>query len=71
MNDSELSKIIHENDLEVCISNDFKPNKHCSDVKKANKLQNENVFLTLFIALVRPHLEYCIWVWLPYYANKY
>ena len=38
MNGSELSKVNQEKDLGVTISNDFKPDKHCSDVKKANKL---------------------------------
>ena len=39
MNGSELSKVNHEKDLEVTISNDLKPDKHCSDaIKTANKL---------------------------------
>ena len=39
MNGSELSKVNHARRLGVTISNDFKPDKHCSDVvKKANKL---------------------------------
>ena len=40
INGSELSKVNHEKDLEVTISNNLKPGKHCSDVvkKKANKL---------------------------------
>ena len=39
MNGSELSKVNHEKDLGVTISNDLKPDKHCSDVvKEANKL---------------------------------
>ena len=38
MNGSELFKVGHEKDSEVTISNDFEPDKHCSDVKTANKL---------------------------------
>ena len=39
MNGSELSKVNHEKDLGITISNELKPGKHCSDViKKANKL---------------------------------
>ena len=39
MNGSELSRVSHEEDLEVTISNDLKPSKHCSDVvKTADKL---------------------------------
>ena len=58
MNGSQLSMVNHEKDLEVTISNDFKPGKHCSDVvKNANKLvgfigrtfeyKSEKVILTL------------------------
>ena len=34
MNGSEFSKVNHEKDLGITISNDLKPDKHCSDVKK-------------------------------------
>ena len=79
MNGSELSKVNHEKDLGVTIINDIKPDKHCSDVKKANKLvcfigrtfeyKSEKVILILYNALVRPHLEYCIQFWSPYYRK--
>ena len=79
MNGSELSKVNHEKDLGVTISNDLKPNKHCSDVKKTNKLvgfigrtfeyKSEKVILTLYNVLVRPHLEYCIQFWSLYYRK--
>ena len=43
MNGFELSKVNYEKDLRVTISNDLKPDKHCSDiVKKANKLHQKN-----------------------------
>ena len=81
MNGSELSKVNHEKDLAVTISNDLKPGKHCSDVvMKANKLvgyidrtfkfNSEKVILTLYNAFVRPHLEYCIKFWSPYYKKR-
>ena len=39
MNGSELTKVSHEIDLGITISNDLKPDKHSSDVfKTANKL---------------------------------
>ena len=64
----------------ITISNDLKPDKHCSDVvKKANKLvgfisrtfdyKSEKVILTLYNALVHPHLECCIQFWSPYYRK--
>ena len=39
MNGSELFKVNQDKDLVIIISNDLKPDKHCSDVvKNANKL---------------------------------
>ena len=63
MNGTKPSKVSHEKDLEVTISNDLKPCKHCSDVvKTANKLvgfirrtfeyKSEKVIHTLYNALV-------------------
>ena len=77
MNGFELSKVNHEKNLGIIISNDLKPDKHCSDVvKRANKLvgfigrafeyKSEKVILTLYYALVRPHLEYYIQFWKKY-----
>ena len=82
MNGSELSKINHEKNLGVTISNALKPGKHCSDVvKKAKKLvgfigrifeyKSEKVILTLYNALVRHHLEYCNKFWSSYYRKRY
>ena len=34
MNDSELSKVNHEKDLGIAISNDLKSDKHFSDIVK-------------------------------------
>ena len=81
MNGSELSKVNHEIDLGITISDDLKTDKHCSDVvkKKANKLvgfigrtfeyKSEKVILTLYNALVRPNLEYCTQFRSPYYRK--
>ena len=76
INGSELSKVNHEKNFEVIISNDLKPSKHCSDVKITNKLvgftgrtsenKSEKVILTLFTALVLPHLEYILIRWKKY-----
>ena len=76
MNRPKLSKVSHEKDLVVIISTVLQPSKHCSDVViTANKLvgftgrnlkyKSEKVILTLFNALVRPHLNYCIQFWSP------
>ena len=71
MNGNEIPNVNEEKDLGVTISSDLKPAKHCSEVvKTANMLigfigrtfefKSEKVILTLFNALVRPHLEYCV-----------
>ena len=80
MNNTEITKVNEEKDLGVIICNDLKPGKHCTEVvKTANKLvgfigrtfefKSEKVILTLFNALVRPHLEYCVQFWSPYYRK--
>ncbi len=67
----EIPKVNDEKDLGVTICSDFKPGEHCSvAVKTTNKLtifisrtfkfKSEKVILTLFNALMHPHLEYCI-----------
>ena len=80
LNGSELSKVNHEKDLGVTISNDLKPSKHCSNVTNtAIKLvgfisrveyKSEKLVREVFNALARPHLEHCIQFWSPYYKKK-
>ena len=80
MNNTEISKVNKEKDLGVIICNDLKPGEHCKEVvKTANKIvgfigrtfefKSEKVIVTLFNALVRPHLEYCVQFWSPYYRK--
>lgn len=80
LNGSNLTKVNQEKDLGITISSDLKPEKHISEVvKTANKLtgfigrafdyKSEKVILTLFNSLVRPHLEYCVQFWSPYYRK--
>ena len=80
MNGAELSKVDQERDLGVLISKDLKPSLQCKEViKTANKLigfigrtfehKSEKVIRTLYNSLVRPHLEYCVQFWSPYYRK--
>ena len=80
MNGIQLAKVKQEKDLGVVISDDLKPSKQCSEVvKTANKLigfigrsfefRTEEIILNLYNALVRPHLEYCVQCWSPYYRK--
>ena len=80
MNDFQLTSVDKEKDLGVIISKDLKPNNQIIEVvKTANKLvgfigrtfsfKSEKVILTLFNSLVRPHLEYCVQFWSPYYKK--
>ncbi len=80
MNSTKITKFDEEKDLGVIIRNDLKPGKHCTEVvKTANKLtgfigrtfefNSEKVVLTLFTALLRTHLEYCVQFWSPYYRK--
>ena len=80
MNNVQLSSTEKEKDLGVTVSKDLKPSQHCTEtIKKANKLvgfigrtfefKSEKVILALYNSLVRPHLEYCVQFWSPYYKK--
>ena len=80
MNGQQLSAVKKEKDLGVLVTDDLKPGQHCSEVvKTANKLvgfigrvfenKSEKVILKLYNSLVRPHLEYCVQFWSPYYKK--
>jgi hypothetical protein len=67
----------HEKDLGVTIDEELKFTQHVNNcVSKANRVlgclrhtfksMNKEVFLQLYKALVRPHLEYASCVWAPY-----
>ena len=77
---SILDKFDSEKDLGVHIQNNLKPEKHIDEaVKKANQIlgqiyrsiefkSTENI-LPLYLILVRPHLEYSVQAWSPYFKT--
>jgi hypothetical protein len=67
-------------DLGTMVAADFKPAEQCLHAAKtarrelfrlraALSCRRPEVFLPLYKALVRPHLEYCVQAWAPYYSK--
>jgi ribonuclease P/MRP protein subunit RPP40 len=67
-------------DLGVIVAADFKPSLQCvAAAKKARaelfrlrrvlSSRSPTVFLPLYTAIVRPHLEYCVQAWSPYFKK--
>src|SRR5271157_3639301 len=77
---TKLDEVDEERDLGVIMQKDLKCNQQCSRaVKTANRvlgmikrtftyLNKENMLL-LYKSLVRPHLEYSVQAWRPYYRK--
>jgi len=70
----------HEKDLGVLITRDLKPPRQCQEAyAKASRAigliartityKSPKVMLQLYKTLVRPHLEYCVSAWSPYYEK--
>lgn len=75
-----LEKVEVEKDLGVQISRDLKPSKQCLEAaKRANNVLRslkrsfvcieKDGFQILYKCYVRPHLEYCVQAWAPYYRK--
>ena len=67
-----------EKDLGVIVSNNLRPREQCiSAANRANRVlgfikrtvtnRTKDVILRLYLALVRPHLDYAVQFWSPYY----
>ena len=74
----QLMTVDEERDLGVVLSSSLKCSAQCSSVyRKAGQIlgmmgrvicyRSRDVLLRLYKALVRPHLEYCVQAWAPYY----
>ena len=78
LNNIEIGSSLCEKDLGVFVSSNLKPEENCIAVRnKANRIlgfisrsvsnRTEDVILKLYLALVRPHLDYVVQFWSPYY----
>ena len=77
MGDTVLGTTVKEKDLGVTISADMKVSEQCGiAASKGNQIlglirrnityKGKKLFIPLYKAIVRPHLEYCIQAWRPY-----
>jgi len=76
----KIEEITIEKDLDICITNDRKPNIQCSKavgkarsilamVKRNFKRLDEEDFLLIYKTYIRPHMEYCVQAWSPHLAK--
>ncbi|XP_014675320.1 PREDICTED: uncharacterized protein LOC106815379 [Priapulus caudatus] len=75
-----LDEITEEKDLGIWINSDLKPTLQCTraankamgvlrSIKKTFKYIDKRCFLILYKTFIRPHLEYCVQAWSPYYKK--
>jgi len=80
MNGVTLESVEEEKDLGVIITSDLKVSSQCAQAySKANKMlgvinrtikyKSEEVMMSLYKTLVRPHLEFCTAAWSPHYQK--
>jgi hypothetical protein len=76
----DLETTVEEKDVGVWITSDLKPSFQCAKaakkamsalglVKRSFKHIDKSSFLRLYNCYVRPHLEYCVQAWAPYYKK--
>ena len=80
LNDTALGRTESARDLGVQVSRDLRPREQCIIARnRANKIlgfigrsvtnRSSEVILKLYLALVRPHLDYAVQFWSPYYRK--
>ncbi len=78
---TQINQVDKEKDLGVTFQNNLKFNQHISEkISKANRnlglifktftYMDKEMFLTLYKALVRPHIEYATVIWSPHYKKN-
>ena len=80
INDNNLGRSYSERDLGVQVSSNLRPREQCNAARnRANRIlgfisrcvtnRSSEVILRLYLALVRPHLDYAAQFWSPYYRK--
>ena len=80
MNNIKLESVDNHKDLGIYISSNLKVEKQCKEAyKKANmqlgfisrnfQFKSKDIILPLYKSIVRPHLEYAVQAWTPYYQK--
>jgi len=80
MRNHKLEVTNEERDLGIIMSSNLKPAKQCQQayaiasralgmIHRTISFKTPSVLLRLYKSLVRPHLEYCISAWSPYYVK--
>ncbi|PIK46567.1 hypothetical protein BSL78_16576 [Apostichopus japonicus] len=80
LNGVELQEVSVERDLGIYIDSSLQPSKHCLEAaKRGNRVLGmikrnfsflkEDIVVRLYKQLVRPHLEYAVQAWNPYFAK--
>ena len=80
MNGSTLNSVSQEKDLGVIITGDLKPSRQCATaaarangvlglIKRNFSCFRKEIVLNLYKQLVRPHLDYAVQAWNPFYEK--